>query len=166
MQSRGLRLRSARPTGRKPKELLSSARSLLRSVWGIAKTQACRQYLLSTLGPSVQIWAQLSPCIRRSHLQVVMSEHQRRTVESAIQSLSSARDIGEGRVLNGSSVTTEAAENQLISLGFEVADVQKAYSAMAPGPKVLLTEVLDWLCLHLPEHRLPVSFTSGTLLGF
>ena len=95
-----------------------------------------------------------------------MSEHQRRTVESAIQSLSSVRDGGQGRALNSSSDTTEAAEKKLISLGFKAEDVRKATTAVAPGTKVSLTELLDWMCLHLPEHCLPASFTSGAFLGF
>ena len=90
-----------------------------------------------------------------------MSEAHRKMVESAIQSLSITRGGGEHTSLNDNLVTIEVAENQLASLGFQAEDIQKAIVSVSPGDGVQSSELLDWLCLHLPEHRLPASFKSG-----
>ena len=51
---------------------------------------------------------------------------------------------------------------QLRSLGFGDEDAQDAVAiTLAQGRRPALEAALDWLCVHVPEGRLPTKFAAG-----
>lgn len=51
---------------------------------------------------------------------------------------------------------------ELIELRFDARDAQAAVHALVSSNVGLgLSEALDWLCLHVPEDRLPKNFAPG-----
>ena len=55
-----------------------------------------------------------------------------------------------------------ALTEELVLLGFQQADAAAAVSAVGSGGGgASLSEALDWLCVRLPEHRLPKNFAPG-----
>lgn len=98
-------------------------------------------------------------------MKVVMSDAQRQMVESAVRGLGNARIDTPEEQLSHVTTATGALETQLAKLGFDPRDVQEAIAAYPPGNSISLPGLLDWLCLNLPESRLPSSFTRGITLA-
>jgi len=61
----------------------------------------------------------------------------------------------------GGGVSVEEAARQLAKLGFTERDSHMAIASARPSDTVLLSSLLDWLCIHLPEEHLPASFAPG-----
>jgi hypothetical protein len=62
----------------------------------------------------------------------------------------------------GGEISLEEAALQLTRLGFTERDSNMALSSAQPAADtVMLSSLLDWLCIHLPEEHLPASFAPG-----
>ena len=126
---------------------------------------------------------------RRAAATVVMSEEQRRRIEALLRGLDGA--IGAGLDDDGGSgddddedygddgsdsdeeeeldpacrASADALTRQLQQLGFGERDAAAAVRALgdgvAAGVDTALPSALDWLCLSLPEERLPKAFAPG-----
>eukprot|EP00884_Botryococcus_braunii_P007206 jgi/Botrbrau1/16487/Bobra.0142s0081.1 len=95
---------------------------------------------------------------RRAPAAVVMSETQRRMVESVLRDLrgpGTAQGPGD-RSLSGD---VEAIRERALELGFEEDDVAEAIANI--GAAEGLEGVLDWLCVHVEESHLPTAFKHG-----
>lgn len=94
-----------------------------------------------------------------------MSEAQRRLIEATIGNLDLSQNGRKTSSMDKNTVSGSSALDRLASLGFDDKDICQASDAVASGSNATLTELLDWLCLNLPENRLPDSFAPGDKTG-
>ena len=90
-----------------------------------------------------------------------MSDAQRRMVESVIKGLAGGEGSRQNTAAGSPDLSGTAALAHLLSLGFESDDIHQALASVASGSQASLPELLDWLCLNLPEDHLPTSLTPG-----
>lgn len=99
---------------------------------------------------------------------VHLTEGHRRAIEEALQlgtAAPAATPEAEDNSLDASDLDVIIA--QLASLGFREDDARSGITAaLAKGASgEVLEAALDWLCLHLPEERLPAQYGPGTKSG-
>ena len=104
----------------------------------------------------------------RCLVQVIMSETQRRMVESVLSNLRGEQGGGsDGTAASaGDAVNVDMAAARLEVLGFTHKDVAAAVAAVAAtqeGGRLSLPAALDWLCIHVPEEHLPAAFAAGNV---
>lgn len=96
-----------------------------------------------------------------------MSEENRSAVESAVQELLKG-GTGTSTASMFSTSTNNAAQSssgssnsraRLLQMGFSTENIDKANAALGENSPV--AQLLDWLCLHLPENELPRSMASS-----
>lgn len=103
---------------------------------------------------------------------VVMTEEKRQLVENLLSQLKLERSsIGvdvdlESTVLEGVMFDSSALIQRLSSWGFEDEDVLRGLATVRAtqeneNGQSLESSVLDWLCLNVPEERLPAAFAPG-----
>lgn len=97
----------------------------------------------------------------QTRVQIVMSGHQESMVAASLAELRGDKVLAGGGG-NASAFPPTEAETQLRALGFSAADSEAATAAVGDDAGVRLSEALDWLCLTMPEDRLPQRFQSGS----
>lgn len=91
-----------------------------------------------------------------------MSAAQRQMLETVLGELREGGKAESRAAQRGTHVSTEEAEAGLRKQGFGASDIEAALSVAAPGGGgVSLSHALDWLCINLPESRLPRAFAAG-----